>query len=98
MIGISPDFRSTIRGRGARSYTSKNASQILTKDWCRFSSTDRYDVFLLHSPYSVVLIWPSPATYVASSESFFHSSLLMSVERTTSRSSQSSIALSVRFT
>lgn len=36
-------------GVSARSYISKSASQILTEDSRRFSSTDRYDVFLSHS-------------------------------------------------
>lgn len=36
-------------GQAARSYVTKTASQILTEDSRRFSSTDRYDVFLSHS-------------------------------------------------
>jgi len=36
-------------GQVARSYVSKTASQILTEDSRRFSSTNRYDVFLSHA-------------------------------------------------
>ncbi len=36
-------------GQAARVYISKSASQILTEDSRRFSSTDRYDVFLSHA-------------------------------------------------
>lgn len=36
-------------GLAARRYISKSASQILTEDSRRFSSTDHYDVFLSHS-------------------------------------------------
>jgi hypothetical protein len=36
-------------GQAARSYVSKSASQILAEDARRFSSSDRYDVFLSHS-------------------------------------------------
>lgn len=36
-------------GVSARYFISKSASQILTEDSRRFSSTDRYDVFLSHS-------------------------------------------------
>lgn len=36
-------------GQSARSYVSKSASQILTEDARRFSSSDRYDVFLSHA-------------------------------------------------
>lgn len=36
-------------GQAARSYVSKSASQILTEDSRRFSSTDHYDIFLSHS-------------------------------------------------
>ena len=32
-----------------RSYVSKSASQILTEDSRRFSSSDRYDIFLSHA-------------------------------------------------
>lgn len=36
-------------GVAARSYLSKSASQIITEESRRFSSTERYDVFLSHS-------------------------------------------------
>jgi hypothetical protein len=36
-------------GQAVRSYVSKSASQILTEDARRFSSSDRYDVFLSHA-------------------------------------------------
>ena len=36
-------------GQVARSYVSKTASQILTEDSRRFSSTNRYNVFLSHA-------------------------------------------------
>ena len=36
-------------GREARGYVSKSASQILTEDSRRFSSTDSFDIFLSHS-------------------------------------------------
>lgn len=36
-------------GRATRGYMSKSASQILTEDSRRFSSTDRFDIFLSHS-------------------------------------------------
>jgi hypothetical protein len=36
-------------GQVARSYVSKTASQILTEDSRRFSSINRYDVFLSHA-------------------------------------------------
>ena len=36
-------------GQAARAYLSKSASQILTENSRRFSSTDHYDVFLSHS-------------------------------------------------
>jgi hypothetical protein len=43
-------------GQAARSYISKSASQILTEDSRRFSSTDTYDVFLSHSYQDADLI------------------------------------------
>lgn len=36
-------------GQAARSYVSKSASQVLTEDSRRFSSTEQYDIFLSHS-------------------------------------------------
>jgi hypothetical protein len=36
-------------GQGARLYISKSASQMLTEDARRFSSLNRYDVFLSHA-------------------------------------------------
>jgi len=35
--------------QNVRSYVSKSASQILTEDSRRFSSSDRYDIFLSHA-------------------------------------------------
>jgi hypothetical protein len=41
-------------GQTAQSYVSKSASQILTEDSKRFTSTDRYDIFLSHSYADVI--------------------------------------------